>query len=139
MATITYIAKPQDSRCQWWSLILSPDIQLDGRRIDAPFLRKGADLELNHGDMLVDSEANHHTKNRGYSVTLGIAIEDEANEKGGLVVWVCPGAAVKAYIKTHGGQDLMHETGDVNACVRLAVWLRRQPDLKQAVGAIKAL
>ena len=49
------------------------------------------------------------------------------------VVFIKPSAAVKSHIKANGGQDLMHESGDVNGCIRIAVWLRRQPDLKLAI------
>ena len=127
--TVSYIAKPQDTRCAWWSMIIPQDQQLDGNRLNAPYLRAGADLELKAGDMLIDSEANHHRKNRGYTVVLGVC-------DGEKVIFIKPLAEIKRYIKLNGGQDLMHETGDVNACIRIAVWLRRQSDLKYAVQTL---
>jgi hypothetical protein len=124
--TVSYIAKPTDDRCAWWSVQLPADIELSSARIPAHYLRKGEDLELKSGDMLVDSEANHHRKNRGYRVALGVCVDGE-------VKFLSPNASKKAFIKANGGKDLMHESGDVAGCVRMAVWLRRQPDLSIAV------
>lgn len=123
--TVSYIAQPEDSRCAWWSILLPEDIELNSAKIPAPYLRKGADLELKKGDMLVTSEANHHRKNRGYTVRLGVCVDGEVKH-------LKPTAEKKAFIKANGGQDLMHESGDVAGCVRMAVWLRRQPSLSQA-------
>jgi hypothetical protein len=123
--TVSYIAKPDDNRCAWWSMQLPADIELSSAKIPAPYLRKGADLELKQGDMLIDSEAMHHRKNRGYRVNLGVCV-------GGKVKFIIPSASKKAFIKANGGKDLMHESGDVAGCVRMAVWLRRQPDLAVA-------
>ena len=124
--TVRYTAKPSDSRCAWWSVQLPVDIKLNDQRIPAPYLRKGADLELKQGDMLIDSEAMHHRKNRGYQTGLIVCVNDD-------VEYLLPTAQRKAFIKANGGQDLMHESGDVAGCVRMAVWLRRQPDLSAAV------
>jgi len=124
--TVAYIANPQDSRCSWWCVQIPTDQRLDGTRINVPFLKRGADLELKEGDMLIDSEAHHHRKNRGYSVVLIVC-------DGEKIQHLHPMAQRKAFIKAHGGQDLMHESGDVNGCIRMAVWLRRQPDLKIAI------
>ena len=105
---------------------LPTDIELSGEKIPAPYLRKGADLELKQGDMLIDCEALHHRKNRGYNVVLGVCVD-------GKVKFITPSAIKKAFIKANGGKDLMHESGDVAGCVRMAVWLRRQPNLSVAV------
>lgn len=128
--TVTYIAKPQDSRCAWWSMMLPADLELSANKIPAPYLKNGADLELEYGAMLIDSEAKHHSKNRGYDVVLVVAFEEE-------VLFIAPTASRKKYIKEHDGQDLMHESGDVAGVVRMAVWLRRQPDLHTAFDALK--
>lgn len=127
--TVSYIAKPSDSRCAWWSVQLPADIELNSSKIPAPYLRKGADLELKTGDMLVTSEARHHRKNRGYDVFLSVCVDGE-------VKTIFPLAQRKAFIKNNGGKDLMHESGDVAGCVRMAVWLRRQPDLSIAFNQL---
>jgi len=124
--TVSYIAKPSDSRCAWWSMIIQQDTQLDGNRLNAPYLCTGANLELKAGDMLIDSEANHHRKNRGYTVVLCVCDDEK-------MIFIKPSAEIKRFIKLNGGQDLMHESGNVNACIRMAVWLRRQLDLNHAV------
>jgi hypothetical protein len=120
--TVSYIARPTDGRCAWWSVQLPSDIELSSEKIPAPYFRKGADLELKHSDMLIDSEANHHRINRGYTVALGVCVSGKVN-------FIGHSARRKAFIKENGGKDLMHESGDVAGCVRMAVWLRRQPDL----------
>jgi len=123
--TVSYVAKPRDSRCAWWSLILPDSLELSSSKIPAPYLKKGADLELTPGTMLIDSEARHHRKNRGYEVHLGVVFPTH-------IGWIQPTLARKQYIKEHDGQDLMHESGDVAGAVRRAVWLRRQPNLKSS-------
>jgi hypothetical protein len=128
--TVSYTAKPHDSRCAWWCVQLPADLELNDQRIPAPYLRQGADLELKSGDMLIDSEAMHHRKNRGYTVVLIVCVDNE-------IKYIHPMTQRKAFIKTHGGQDLMHESGDVAGCVRMAVWLRRQPHLSTAVKALQ--
>lgn len=128
--TVSYIAHQKDARCAWWSMLLPADIELNGNRINAPYLRKGADLELKKGDMLIDSEAKHHSKNRGYNVVLVVCVDED-------IRYIKPTALKKAYIKANGGQDLMHESGDVAGCVRMAVWLRRQPNLSEAVKLLQ--
>lgn len=126
--TTAYIAKPRDSRCKYWAIRVPADAVL-GVRILSPFLRVGADLELSDGDFLIQSEANHHTKNRGYCVQLVGAV-------GGTIVHMDPTAATKKYIKENGGAGLMGGTGEVDACLRVALWLRSQPDLAAAWGAL---
>jgi len=131
--TVAYIAKPTDSRCSWWSVQL-PDsgLELTDKKLNSPYLHRNADLELTYGQMLIDSEANHHRQNRGYTVQLIVSFGDDWS---GII----PSAKIKKYIKEHNGQDLMHESGDVAGCVRIAVWLRRQPDLKIAFNELKTL
>jgi hypothetical protein len=124
--TVSYIAKPTDDRCAWWSMQLPADIELSGEKIQAPYLRKGADLDLKSGDMIIDSEENHYRKNRGYTVLLIVCVDGKVN-------FIIPTARIKSYIKNNGGKDLMHESGDVAGCVRMAVWLRRQSNLSIAV------
>jgi hypothetical protein len=81
--------------------------------------------------MLIDSEAHHAYKNRGYTVLLVVCVDGKVN-------FIIPTARIKAFIKNNGGKDLMHESGDVAGCVRMAVWLRRQPSLSKAVQDLLA-
>jgi hypothetical protein len=132
-STVEYIAEPSDLRCSWWSVIL-PDtgLELSKDRLNLPYLRAGADLELRYGQMLIDSEAMHHRKNRGYRVLLIVSFGNECKS-------LVPTAVRKKHIKANGGQDLMHESGDVAGCIRMAVWLRRQPDLSMAFDELKSI
>lgn len=129
--TFSYIAKPEDSRCAWWCVQVPADVKLDGQKLNG-YVKRGADLELAHGEMLIDSEANHHRNNRGYTVTLVVSFGDS-------VGFITPSIERKKYIKANGGQDLMSESGDINGCIRMAIWLRRQPDLKAAFEQLKSV
>lgn len=131
--TVTYIAKPVDNQCRWWSAIL-PDLDassLEKDSLDLTYLRRGADLELTYGQMIIDSEANHHSKSRGYTVCLGIALADK-------IVWIAPTMGIKMHIKANGGKNLMKGSGDVNAVVRMAIWLRQSEDLEAAIKSLRS-
>jgi hypothetical protein len=125
MATVTHIAKPVDSRCEWWQTILTQDcLQTKYLTERAPFkyLKKNSDLELKEGTLLIDSEEIHHRKMRGYKVKLGMAI-------GETVEWLKPTLAHKIYIKNLGGyEDLLAGSGDVAAALRLAIYLNNHED-----------
>lgn len=123
MNTVTYIAKPRDSRCQWWSMILPSDpaalmSALDSR-LPPNYIRKNADLELLDGTLIIDSEANHHRKNRGFDLRL-----IRANAETGDVAHLRPGMGTKQFIKSTD-PDLMIGSGDVAAVIRCAIWLHR--------------
>jgi hypothetical protein len=129
--TISFVAEPVDHRCKWWAMVLPESLDLEGR-INAPYLRAGSDLELPIGSMVITSEAMHHNKNRGYLTALRIALETGMEH-------IRPNMATKQHIKANGGQDLMVGSGDVVGVIRMAIWLRRQPDLAAAVAELKAL
>lgn len=120
MTTITHIAKSQDSRCAWWQAII-PDslnvINLDDEKVKLNYLRRGADLELEPGTLLIDSEAMHHRKSRGYAVNIGMAFDDRVH-------WFSPTLKHKLYIKEKGKKELMKGSGDVAAVWRIALYLR---------------
>ncbi|PWU06775.1 MAG: hypothetical protein C5B43_01295 [Verrucomicrobia bacterium] len=127
ITTITHIAKPQDSRCKWFQSIIPDNITADALTdgVKLNYLRKGADLELEQGQFLIDSEANHHRNERGYRVMIGIALGDS-------VKWLIPNMKIKMLIKSEGHADLMKGSGDVNACFRIALYLRRQENLQES-------
>lgn len=129
--TISYIAEPVDNRCKWWAMVLPETLGLEGR-INTPYLRAGSDLELPVGGMVITSESRHHRRNQGYITSLRVALETG-------VVTMAPTKERKQHIKDNGGQDLMVGSGDVAGVVRMAMWLRRQPDLAAAVAELKAL
>lgn len=122
--TVSYVAKPADSRCRWWSVripagyTLRNTFSLDDEMSMRPlgFLKKGADLELEIGEAVIDSEAVHHAKARGYKVSIGIVTRAG-------IVWFWPGSATKAAIKAAATPEqwevLKRGSGDVAACLRL--------------------
>jgi hypothetical protein len=122
--TVSYIAKPADSRCKWWSVRIPAGycrgIDLDNTSSLQPlgFLAKKADLELDDGEMVIDSEANHHAKARGYTVQLLVVA-------GGELWGRTPSVVTKNLIKQHATpeqwQKLRRGSGDVAACLRLAM------------------
>jgi len=119
--TVSYVAKPKNHRCAWWSVRIPADydiFRLDDKQSLRPlgFLRNGDDVELEEGEAILDSEARHHRKQRGYVVRIGI-VED------GKLNWYSPGAETKSKIKEWSSPDqwatLKNGSGDVAACLRL--------------------
>lgn len=134
MDTITYVANPIDSRCQWFSAIIEPKF-LDPKylveRTPFTYLRRGQDLELEPGTFILNSEAVHHRKRRGFVVHLGVAIHDQ-------VIWIQPTMDIKMLIKQEGHKDLMKGCGDVAACIRMAIYLSRQESLLFGIKKLAA-
>lgn len=127
--TITHIAKPEDSRCAWYQGQFKGEINivaLDGGKTEIKYFNKGDDLELEEGDLLIDSEAIHHRQSRGYNVNLGVVTKDK-------IIWIEPTMAHKMMIKEEGHKDLMKGSGQKLAVIRLAIWLRRQENIYKAL------
>ncbi len=141
--SVTYIAEPQDSRCQWWSKRIPAgffrnEIDLDDKQSLSrlPFLKNGADLELDPGEWIIDSEANHHRKMRGYRVCIGLVSTDK-------IMFRYPGIFVKSQIKLVATPDqwewLKKGSGDVAACLRLAAaWENFNSKQKKVICQIDA-
>jgi hypothetical protein len=124
MTTVTHIAKPIDSRCQWWQAEITPaclDVKFLEEKAPFKYFKKDSDLELAPGTLLIDSEQTHHRKMRGYTVNLGLVFEDG-------VKWLKPKLEHKKYIKELGHQDLMKGSGDVAATLRIAIYLSKNTD-----------
>lgn len=131
--TTTYIAKPADDRCQWWSAIITSDfldLKYLNEKPNFKYLKRNADLELEEGTFIIDSEANHHRNNRGYRICLGVVLN-------GIVKWISPTIEIKMLIKKEGHQDLMIGSGDVVACIRMAIYLSRQENLLEGFMKLK--
>lgn len=127
--TITHIAKPEDSRCAWFQGQFNGEINiaaLDGGKTEIKYFNKGDDLELEEGDLLIDSEAIHHRQSRGYNVNLGVVKKDK-------IIWIEPTMAHKMMIKEEGHKDLMKGSGQKLAVIRLAIWVRRQENIHKAL------
>jgi len=124
--TVSYVAAPCDSRCRWWSVRIPKDYDigdLNDKESLRPlgFLKSGADIELDEGDAILDSEAVHHSKNRGYVVKIAFVINGELK-------WFSVNMAVKERMKEWATPEqwaiLKDGSGDVAACLR--VFMARQ-------------
>lgn len=127
--TYSHIAKPRDRRCSWLQLVLTPEMVLDASPADVdgagtlPGLRQRryADTELPVWSVVLDIEARHHTKNRGWDHYVGIV---RPTEDGLVLTWVGePTAAMKALIKASGAAHLLGGSGPNAAMVRCARWV----------------
>lgn len=130
--TYSHIAVPSDHRCRWWQKALPIDTMLatnpadieGGNDVPGTYMKKNADHELAAWTAVLDSEAKHHKKDRGFSYTLGI-IHPNPNVEGELTItWI--GARVapqKAAIKAAGASHLMGGSGDAAHLVRMARWI----------------
>lgn len=116
---------PRDSRCRYWAKVIRAGQPLplpsavDGANdIPAPYLRHGEE-ELFPGDVLIEGEANHHVKARGWTYWVYTCSPD------GDLVSHEPSSKVKAAMKAAGlAPDLLPGSGDVAACVRIAHGIR---------------
>ena len=90
---------------------------VDSYNLPGEFLRKGEEV-LRSGDFLFEGEANHHSKQRGW--TYWVYYLDDS---GKLVVRYRHWAAFKAELKAAAGcydPALLKGAGDLAACVRFA-------------------
>lgn len=133
-ATITHIAKPADSRCAWWQAEIPNTLSIDDlkeKNVKLEYYKRGQDLELPIGTMIIDSEANHHRNNRGFTVNLGLVTSEGMR-------WICPTLEIKKFIKTQGHTELMVGSGDVCGAFRIALYLREQEDMFEAFKTLCA-
>lgn len=112
---------PVDSRCRYWAKIVRkgellpmPSNTHGANDIPGPYVRNGED-ELLPGDTLIQGEARHHRKQRGWNYAVTYCTE--AGEKLHIVN---PGADVKAALKGAGVRaELLPGSGGIAACVRV--------------------
>lgn len=121
-----YIARPSDSRCKFWSKVvratdsLPPPSSVDGAgSIPGPYLRTGADVELEDGDFVFEGEEVSHRKSRGWVYNFGIVL-------GGQIRWISDDerAQAKDLWRLVGRRDMTAGSGEHAAMVRAAHWLR---------------
>lgn len=133
MTTLTHIANPEDSRCKWFQSELKKDLNVsDLQGVKFEYYKRNADLELQVGTLLIDWEENHHAKQRGSTTHMGIATEEK-------VVWMKPTIEMKKLIKSEGHHDLMVGSGDIVACVRIAIYLNRQENKFESFIKLKEI
>jgi hypothetical protein len=132
---VTHIARPYDSKCKWWQAEIPQNLSvanLEDERLVLKYYKSGQDLELPVGKLLIDSEQNHHRRNRGFSVQIGLVTENGLD-------WLMPSLEIKKFIKSKGHIDLMKGSGEVAAVFRIALYLRRQENIFESFNEIKSI
>lgn len=127
-------AGPRDHRCKNWTKRLLPDVDYQPGRIegagDIPgsYIRPG-EIEIFPGEYIIEGEANHHTKNRGWSYWAfaydpsGRRREIDCGPKSGTKDAIK--AAVKAgWLDRDDARRLLEGAGPVAAVVRACMWDR---------------
>ena len=118
---------PTDKRCKHWAKIVRsggvlpmPVDATGANSLAAPYAKDG-DEELLEGDFLFEGEANHHTRQQGWSYWLGYIGDD------GVFRRVSYSSARKAVMKANGlPVQYLLGTGDVAGLVRMAHALRQR-------------
>lgn len=145
MATFSYIAKPQDHRCRWWSKIFDADkaARLNPRDVTTAdtlpgsYERKNADHELAHWTFVCDGEALHHRHDRGWRHRVGVVYPREVtlagftNLRGKVVedaigiLWITPTQEVKTAIKAAGADTatILGGSGPNAGMARIAAYI----------------
>ncbi len=144
METLSHIASPSDSRCNWLQLVADEAAVLaaDPSKIDGAATlpgtkqRRGADSELPAWTILFDIEANHHWKNRGWTHVLGIVAP---KGEGLALYWMKPTAATKAAIKAAGAAHLIGGSGPNAAMVRAARYILEGADDNERQARLAAV
>lgn len=131
----THQPYPYDSRCCWFQAVIPEDLNvdhLDKINIKFSYFKKGEDIELEVGTLLINSEARHHRTFRGHAVKIGLVTEEE-------ILWIFPGKLEKKFIKDKGFKELMLGSGDLTAVLRVALYLRKQEDIIQSFKELKSI
>lgn len=125
VVSVSFPVRPRDSRCRYWAKViragqpLPAPASVDGAGdVPGAYLRNGEE-ELFPGDVLIEGEANHHVKARGWSYWVHTCSPT------GEQVTIRPSADVKSQLKAAGiDPRLLPGSGDVAACVRIAHGIR---------------
>lgn len=113
--------RPTDKRCKYWAKILRKGAKLPmpsdvsgAQDVPGPYLRLG-DEELLLGDILIEGEAVHHVRERGWAYWVTTIGGD------GELVLYRPNSDIKAQMKAKGMPvELLPGSGEVAACIRIA-------------------
>ena len=127
---------PKDKRCRYWAKVIrhshtvpAPIDVNSSNDVPGPYARNG-DEELAPGDCLIEGEANHHCKPRGWSYRVRWCADD------GRVRYFYPKAEIKAEAKAQGlSANLLKGSGDIAACIRIVWALRLGITLTDSEGA----
>lgn len=135
VVSVGYTPKKADSRCRAWCKILS-HTAVSNLRVavvsGADSLRGryeafGREVEVFAGDCIFVGEANHHTKNRGWSYYLGFVVASDKPEGDAEIAWVSADEAMAAkdHLRALAKKGLfpaddLKGAGEVAALVRYA-------------------
>lgn len=135
IVSVGYTPKKADSRCRAWCQILSRAAVSNLRvavvsgadSLGGCYETFGREIEVLAGDFIFEGEANHHTKNRGWSYSLGIVVASDLPEGDAEIVWVTVAEAIaaKEHLRErakHGAfpAEALKGAGEVAALVRYA-------------------
>lgn len=117
--SVTYIPEPHDSRCRYWAKVLTCEDALPApadvkgaNDIPGEYLRQGEEIELFEGDCILEGEANHHSKPRGWTYSVGVVVN-------GQLCWPpFKNPGVKDFLRAKGDKGGLEGAGDVAAMVR---------------------
>lgn len=130
---IRHIAEPVETRNEWRQANLKGiELKHLTRKLNLIYYKNSQEVELNHGDMLIDFEEKSIFSEDGNIVLLGVVAGNKMN-------WIQPNREIKKHIKSFGSIRLMAGWGQQAAVIRLALWLQAQPDLEQAIQTILEL
>lgn len=151
--TASFSVGPGDSRCKYWAKqvplsALPMPASIDGANsLPGGYLRNG-NTELFDGEILIEGEANHHSKQRGWSYWL-VRVNPTEGKDGEYIRTKMSSeinARVKACIKEAAKRGLLSKehlrgSGDIAAAVRFGHLLSAYPgkllkDIELELGLI---
>lgn len=114
--------RPQDHRCKYWAKVFRahsplpmPLNVIGAADLAVPYSRQGEE-EIFVNDILIEGEANHHRKLRGWTYRITFI-----NPIDGEKACFSPSAEIKQELKSKGlPAELLAGSGDLAACVRIA-------------------
>jgi hypothetical protein len=134
VVSVGYVPRKLDSRCRAWCQVLSA-AAVNSLRVSAvsgaeslggKYERFGHETEVFVGDFVFEGEANHHTKPRGWSYSLGIVVASTDGTEA-EIVWVAEAeaAALKPHLRALAKAGLfpaedLKGSGEVASLVRYA-------------------
>lgn len=140
-----YIARPQDRRCRYWAKVAyattalpSPAVVEGADQLPGAYLRAGSDVELEPGDVVFEGEANHATKQRGWTFNIGVCVVDASGAE--TIRWLRDDEIRRAkdFWRAAGRADMTRGSGPHAAMVRAAAWLREgSPTVREALAALE--
>lgn len=135
IVSVGYTPKKADSRCRAWCQILSSAAVSSLRvavvsgadSLGGRYETFAREIEVFAGDFIFGGEANHHTKNRGWSYSLGIVVASDRPDGDAEIVWVTATEALdsKEHLRALAKRgdfpaDDLKGAGEVAALVRYA-------------------